>query len=259
EMGVRLLELVSLNATLRLRIQHLETENQQLRQSPPTSIATTQTDECPIKVIKSTVTRSTSPIRFSPPATSPKPATITRSTSPAPSPKPAAVTSTISPATSPPKPAVFHRRQRHHEPAKYIENVYVKIAGLHRVDRKEWYGAVRSSLTAAGIESGVLDMSFVGRSVVHLLVEESACMGVKEFFRGRGFLMPDGFNPLLPSGHANSTVDMGVLEKACVYRLARLYGRSRDRVKWDAVVRGFSESICMRVRSLVDSLYGSTL
>ncbi|KAI8828639.1 hypothetical protein BC829DRAFT_424158 [Chytridium lagenaria] len=57
------------------------------------------------------------------------------------------------------------------------------------------YTIIRNALLAIGIDSGVLDMSFIGKSVVHLLCDSSKAASIQSKLTSKGVFLPE-FNPL---------------------------------------------------------------
>ncbi|KAI8829326.1 hypothetical protein BC829DRAFT_423986 [Chytridium lagenaria] len=57
------------------------------------------------------------------------------------------------------------------------------------------YTIIRNALLTLGIESGVLDMSFIGKSVVHLLCDSSKADFIQTRLTNKGVFLPN-FNPL---------------------------------------------------------------
>ncbi|KAJ3209741.1 hypothetical protein HDU67_005960 [Dinochytrium kinnereticum] len=128
-----------------------------------------------------------------------------------------------------------------------IDNVYFRgSAGGLRL-KSQRYVVIREALRSIAISSGILDMSFIGGSVVHLLVDAAHTTTITAALRKKGVLLPD-FNPLAVPAHLAHAgqADQARLEsdasKKCVDRLAILLRRS-GRVKREAVLRGMPEDI----------------
>ncbi|KAJ3202200.1 hypothetical protein HDU67_000722 [Dinochytrium kinnereticum] len=128
-----------------------------------------------------------------------------------------------------------------------IDNVYFKGSTGGSSLKGQRYVVIREALRSIGISSGVLDMSFIGGSVVHLLVDSAHTATITTALRKKGVLLPE-FNPLSVPAHlaqddhaAQARLEADASKK-CVDRLAILLRRSGP-VKRDAVLRGIPEEI----------------
>ncbi|KAI8829324.1 hypothetical protein BC829DRAFT_423984 [Chytridium lagenaria] len=124
--------------------------------------------------------------------------------------------------------------------------------------KSQRFVVVREALRTIGITSGVIDMSFVGSSVIHLLVDSAATDTITTCLRRHGFLLTD-FDPLVvpphsiaPSLSAPSTDQVDGCRTNCIRRLAILLSRS-GAVKADAITRPFSPDIANAAIALAAS------
>ncbi|KAI8829577.1 hypothetical protein BC829DRAFT_423890 [Chytridium lagenaria] len=97
------------------------------------------------------------------------------------------------------------------------------------------YTIIRNALLTLGITSGVLDMSFIGKSVVHLLCDASKASFIQERLTDKGVYLPN-FDPLeVPELVVSSTKSKEERMKEgrlnCIKRLGGLYARGGQQIK----------------------------
>ncbi|KAI8833190.1 hypothetical protein BC829DRAFT_422611 [Chytridium lagenaria] len=119
-----------------------------------------------------------------------------------------------------------------------LENVYLKASVPSGTLWPKRFLIMREALKTLGIKEGIVDMSFVGGSVVHLLVSNEKVDEVEEALRKAGRLLVD-FDPLgvpdLPSNQGRSSTELKrMAHDNCVKRLGNLYARGGQHTK-DAV------------------------
>ncbi|KAI8830710.1 hypothetical protein BC829DRAFT_449600 [Chytridium lagenaria] len=110
-----------------------------------------------------------------------------------------------------------------------LENVYFKASVPSGPLWPKRFLIIREALKTLGIKEGVIDMSFVGGSVVHLLVSSEKVDEIEEALRKAGRLLID-FDPLgvpdIPSNQGRSSAELKQLaHDNCVKRLGNLYAR----------------------------------
>ncbi|KAI8847299.1 hypothetical protein BC829DRAFT_418450 [Chytridium lagenaria] len=114
------------------------------------------------------------------------------------------------------------------------------------------YTIIRNALLAIGITSGVLDMSFIGKSVVHLLCDSSKAEFIQERLTAKGVFLP-GFDPLeVPDLVVSSSKSKEERVKEgrhnCIKRLGGLYARGGHQVKL-ACLAGVDAGLADEIRA----------
>ncbi|KAI8847298.1 hypothetical protein BC829DRAFT_444628 [Chytridium lagenaria] len=127
-----------------------------------------------------------------------------------------------------------------------LENVYFKASVPSGPLWPKRFLIIREALKTLGIGDGIIDMSFVGGSVVHLLVSSDKVDEVEEALRKAGRLLLD-FDPLgipdIPSNQGRSSSELKrSAHDNCVKRLGNLYSRGGQHTK-DAVTRDLPPSV----------------
>ncbi|KAI8838656.1 hypothetical protein BC829DRAFT_421174 [Chytridium lagenaria] len=135
-----------------------------------------------------------------------------------------------------------------------ITNIYMK--GYVQPGPKRFV-TVRNALFTLGITSGILEMSFIGKSVVHLLCDSSKAAHIQECLTKKGVFLP-GFNPLeVPELVVSSGKSLEEREKEgrvnCIRRLGGLYCRGGQQIK-KACLEGFDDDLASEVRTFAKQL-----
>ncbi|KAI8849145.1 hypothetical protein BC829DRAFT_416970 [Chytridium lagenaria] len=114
------------------------------------------------------------------------------------------------------------------------------------------YLMVRNALLAIGIDSGVMEMSFIGQSVVHLMCDSSKAAFIEKKLIDKGVFLP-AFDPLeVPQLNVASSKSHAEREKEgrlnCTKRLGALYSRGGQQIK-QACLEGLDDTLAEEVRT----------
>ncbi|KAI8851124.1 hypothetical protein BC829DRAFT_415617 [Chytridium lagenaria] len=104
------------------------------------------------------------------------------------------------------------------------------------------YLMVRNALMAIGIDSGIMEMSFIGQSVVHLMCDSSKAAFIEKKLTDKGVFLP-AFDPL-EQIHEEREKE-GRLN--CTKRLGALYSRGGQQIK-QACLEGLNDTLAEEIR-----------
>ncbi|KAI8838654.1 hypothetical protein BC829DRAFT_421172 [Chytridium lagenaria] len=113
------------------------------------------------------------------------------------------------------------------------------------------YLMVRNALMAIGIDSGIMEMSFIGQSVVHLMCDSSKAAFIEKKLTDKGVFLP-AFDPLeVPKLNVASSKSHEEREKEgrlnCTKRLGALYSRGGQQIK-QACLEGLNDTLAEEIR-----------
>ncbi|KAI8828129.1 hypothetical protein BC829DRAFT_424250 [Chytridium lagenaria] len=119
------------------------------------------------------------------------------------------------------------------------------------------YTIIRNALLTLGISTGVLDMSFIGKSVVHLLCDSSKAEFIQGRLTDKGVFLP-AFDPLeVPDLVVSSSKSKEERAREgrqnCIKRLGGLFARGGTQIK-SACLEGVDEEWQMRLEPKPRSL-----
>ncbi|KAJ3301150.1 hypothetical protein HDU76_005827, partial [Blyttiomyces sp. JEL0837] len=100
-----------------------------------------------------------------------------------------------------------------------------------------------------GIQTGIHNVSLLGRSVAHVYVNENEAKELKIQLKKRGRLL-ENYNPLL----ATTTVTAKQAREFCVNRVAYMCANTDNMEKREGLMRGFPEDVVNEIKNLTEQI-----
>ncbi|KAI8828640.1 hypothetical protein BC829DRAFT_424159 [Chytridium lagenaria] len=142
-------------------------------------------------------------------------------------------------------------RIQEHLPSQHGPWSHQPLYAWLRSEGTKRYLMVRNALMAIGIDSGIMEMSFIGQSVVHLMCDSSKAAFIEKKLTDKGVFLP-AFDPLeVPKLNVASSKSHEEREKEgrlnCTKRLGALYSRGGQQIK-QACLEGLNDTLAEEIR-----------
>ncbi|KAI8846726.1 hypothetical protein BC829DRAFT_445038 [Chytridium lagenaria] len=143
-----------------------------------------------------------------------------------------------------------------------ITNVYMRGSVPAGNMWPQRFVIIREALSTIGIKMGVVDMSFIGKSVIHLFCDEAHAKDIQHHLQNAGYLLTD-FDPLevpelvVASGKSKSVREREGRENF-VKRLGAMYYRGGQQIK-NACLEGVSDDLQEAIRQHASSYAASSV